>query len=265
MSGYKERVYGQYGDGTKEDERPFRSRSEGLEFHYTKKAMAEYIRPDSRVLEIGCATGYYAMHFADKCREYVGVDLFGPHIDIFRRKIAERGLANVSCQVGDALALPFADGSFDVVCCLGPMYHLPPEQRERAFAEAARVCKPGGTAAFAYINLIGVYVGVCVHDKHRERYPNAETHDFVFRYGTNDEKPFVFYFTTPEEMEAAAARSGLVKLRNMGTDSFITMCAVDQMDDQKFALYLELHDRMVAHESCTGMSNHALLICGKEG
>lgn len=39
------------------------------------------------MLEVGCATGYYATRFAGRCREYVGVDLYPPHTEIFRQKI----------------------------------------------------------------------------------------------------------------------------------------------------------------------------------
>ena len=35
------------------------------------------------------------------------------------------------------------------------------------------------------------------------------------------------------------------------------------MDDEKFAVYMELADEMAKYEPCTGMSNHALLICKK--
>jgi ubiquinone/menaquinone biosynthesis C-methylase UbiE len=264
MHDNQNKILAQYGDGTKEDGRAGSSRSTGLEFHYTKKAMAEHIGKETRVLEIGCATGYYALHFADACKEYVGIDVFPPHIEIFRQKIAEKKLANVSCRMGDAVNLEgMDDNSFDVVCCFGPMYHLPPDERELVFAECARVCKPGGIAAFAYINKTGVYAGACVHDQGRSVYPNKKTNDFVLRLGTDDEKPGVFYFTMPEEMEAAAAKNGLAKLRNMGTDFFVTQCVVDQMDDEKFQHYMELADEMVRYESCTGMSNHALLTCRK--
>ena len=264
MPNYIENVYKQYGDGMGEDSRATRSRSQSLEFHYTKQALDEYINNNTRVLEVGCATGYYAFNFADKCREYVGVDLFPPHIELFKQKIAGSGFSNISCFVGNAKNLDVVESdSFDVVCCLGPMYHLPPVERELVFAECSRVCKPGGVIAFAYINKIGVYVGACVHDEYRSVYPNRKTNDFLLRQGTDDEKPGTFYFTMPEEIEAAAAKHGLVKLRNMGTDSFITMSIVDKMDDETFEIYMELADEMVKHESCTGMSNHALLICRK--
>jgi len=247
-----------------EDNRATNSRTEGLEFHYTKQAMSEHINANSRVLEVGCGTGYYGMYFADKCKEYVGIDLFPQHIDIFRRKIEEQGLNNLSCRIGDATNIEdIEENSFDVVCCFGPLYHLPAEDREIVFAECNRVCKPGGVIAFAYINKIGVYVGACVHDNLREIYPSQRANDTVLALGINDDaRPF--YFTTPEEMEIAAACHGLTKIRNMGTDFFVTMSVVDKMDDDKFALFMKLSDEMVKHESCTGMSNHALLICKKE-
>lgn len=265
MPSNEEKIYTNYSNGVSEDDRANSSRSTGLEFHYTKKVMNEFINNDSRILEIGCATGYYGLYFADKCKEYVGIDLFPPHIDIFKQKIAENNLTNISCMVGDAINLEeIENSSFDVVCCFGPMYHLPPDERELAFAECTRVCKPGGVIAFAYINKIGLYVGACIHDKYRSVYPNKKTNDSVFRLGTDDERPGVFYYTMPEEMEETAKRHELVKIRNMGMDFFITMSVVDQMDDEKFDLYMELADEMVKYESCTGMSNHSLLICRKD-
>lgn len=266
MGSNNNKIISHYEDYTKragEDNRPTSSRSQSLEFHYTKKALDSYINGDVRVLEIGCATGYYAMYYADKCKEYVGIDLFPPHIEIFKRKIADNKLTNVSCMVGDAVNLEgIEDNSFDVVLCLGPMYHLPPEERELVFAECNRVCKPDGVIAFAYSNKIGVYVAACV--LYKNKYPNAKANHYVLELGQSDDNPDLFYFTTPEEIEEAAACHGLVKIRNIGTDSWITMDAVNQMDDEKFAEYMVLADEMFKHESCAGMSNHALLICNNQ-
>lgn len=245
-----------------EDARATSSRAASLEFYYTKQAMDEYITGSSRVLEVGCGTGYYGMYYADRCKEYVGIELYQPHVDIFNRKIAENKLKNVSCRQGDATHLTkIDDGSFDVVCCFGPMYHLSQPDRELVFAECARVCKPGGVVAFAYINKIGAYAGACILDE--EHYPNKLANDYLLRQGTDDLRPGVFFFTTPEQMQQTASYYGLEKIRSMGTDYFVTMGAVNKMDDEKFAAYIELADEMVKHESCAGMSNHALLICRK--
>lgn len=262
MSSTQENVYVQYGDGMREDSRSTSSRSSSLEFYYTKKHLKGFINMSDKVLEIGCATGHYGFYFADKCKEYLGVDLLLMHIDFFNNKIKELGITNLSCQVGDATNLKNIENeSFDVVLCLGPMYHLPADEREIAFSECNRVCKKGGIAAFAYINKIGVYTGACIFSQH---YPNAKTTEYVFEKETDDAKPGTFFFTIPEDIEKAAKEHGFKKIKNLGTDFFITMSIVDKMDDEKFELFKPLAEQMTSYESCTGMSNHALLICRKE-
>jgi len=264
MSTNQDKIYIQYGDGTREDGRSSCSRMAPLEFHYTKKHLEGYITPESRVLEVGCATGYYAMEYVEKCREYVGIDICPAHIAILKKKIADNGLSNLTCQVGDATKLEnIPDGGFDVVLCLGPMYHLPPKERTLAFAQCHRVCKAGGILAFSYINKIGVYAGACVHDSFRAAYPNPQANEFILRQGVDDIKPDTFFFTTPEEMNNAAKRQGLNVIKNLATDFLLDATITDAMDDEKFKLFLELYDLMTSHESCTGMSNHALMICQK--
>ena len=267
MADNKDKVIAHYEDYTKragEDSRAASSRSAWLEFHFTKKAMEEHVNKDCRILEVGCGTGYYGMNFADKCKEYVGIDLFEHHINVFRGKIKERGFKNLSCRIGDAANLEgIADNIFDVVCCFGPMYHLPPEDRELVIAECQRVCKAGGIVAFAYINKIGAYMSACLHDEWRGIYPSRKANDAVLKMGTDDIRPGVFYFTMPEEIENAAARHGLSKIRNIGLDFFGSTGIADKMDDEKFELYLEIFDEGVKYESCTGMSEHAPLICRK--
>ena len=256
--------YEHYTKGIGEDNRATSSRSASLEFHYTKKVMREFINKESQILEIGCGTGYYGMYFADKCKEYVGIDFFQHHIDVFQRKIQENSINNLSCSIGDATNLEgIEDNSFDVVCCFGPMYHLPSDKREIVFAECRRICKSGGVVAFAYINKIGAYMSACLHDEWRSNYPNRKANDSVLIMGTDDIQPDVFYLTMPEEMETAATRYGLSKIRNIGTDFFGNSGIANQMDDEKFELFMEIVDEMIKHESCTGMSEHALLICRK--
>ena len=63
-----------------------------------------------------------------------------------RRRAAARGLGNIAFRTADMLALPDADGVFDrVICRFGLMFCPEPA---RAAAEAARVLKPGGRAAY---------------------------------------------------------------------------------------------------------------------
>ena len=265
MSSNQERILQKYGDGTKENRRAEKSRSGSLEFRYTKQHLEGFITKTDRVLEVGCATGYYGMYYADKCREYVGIDIVPGHIEIFQCKIHEAGLNNVSCRVGDATDLSeIPDRTFDVVLCLGPVYHLPPDEQNKVMAECSRVCRDGGVVAIAYLNSVGEYAGCCVHDEWRAHYPNERANELVLNQYVDDVHEGIFFFTMPERIEADAAQYGLAKIKNLGTHFLTMMSVVNNMTDEQFALLEPLYDQMVSSESCTGMSNHALLICRKE-
>ncbi len=264
MSSNQEQIISMYRGGNEEEGRSLKSRAAGLEFHYTKKLMGEYITRDAHVIELGCATGYYGMFFADACASYTGLDISPDNIDVFCAKIAAQGKRNLTAAVGDATDLcAFADSSFDVIMCLGPMYHLPEDERRKVFAECYRIARPGAIVAFAYINRIGVYAGACVNDDWRSIYPNAKTHQYVFEYNTDDDRPGFFFFTSPEEMEQDATQSGLQIVKNCGLDFFFASCAINAMTEQQFECYMQFADKMCESSSCTGLSNHALLICRK--
>lgn len=263
MASNRGKIISLYSDGG-EDNRAAESRATGLEFHYTKKLLSEYIDSESKVIEIGCATGYYGMFFADKCAHYTGIDISPENIMVYQDKIDKNGILNICAAVGDATDLnEVSDNSFDVVLCLGPMYHLPQEERMKVFSQCYRVAHKGAILAFSYINRLGIYAGACVNDKWRDRYPNAKTSKYVFEFNTDDERPEVFFFTSPEEMEYDAKQKNLKILKNCGLDFFFASCAIDMMNEEQFSCYMEIADRMSNSPSCTGLSNHALLICRK--
>ena len=260
MSSNQESIITWYSEG-KEKDRYQASRSTGMEFHYTKKYLGEYITPASHVIELGCGAGYYGMHFSDKCASYTGVDMSPDNISIFQTNIIAAKANNLSAVVGDATALSdFSDNSFDVVMCLGPMYHLPREERMKVFKECRRIATEGAVIAFAYINRIGVYAGACVLDS---KYPNAEVNKLVFEQDTGDDATGIFIFSSPEEMEADALKNGFTVLNSCGLDFLFASSVIDKMSDTQFECYSELADRMSESPSCTGLSNHALLICRK--
>ena len=247
-----------------EDGRARESRADNLEFHYTKKLLCEFITADTDVIEIGCATGYYGMYFSDFCNTYTGLDLSPNNISIFNDKIVAAGKINISAAVGNALNLSeISDESFDVVLCLGPMYHLSHEERLTAFDECFRIARKGAILAFAYVNRLGVYAAGCFNDKWRVFYPNGEAEKYILDLGTSDEQPGLFFFTSPEEMENDAKQKNLEIIKNCGLDFMFAQCAIENMSEEKFNLYMNLANKMVESPSCTGLSNHALMICKK--
>ncbi|MDR2967782.1 MAG: class I SAM-dependent methyltransferase [Methanobacteriaceae archaeon] len=245
-----------------EENRATLSRADGLEFYFTKKLLEKYVNKQSSVIEIGCGTGYYGMFLSDKCKEYTGVDLTPENIELFNEKILNKKIKNISTIVGDATDLVnIRNNTFDIVLVLGPMYHLPPDERELVFSEAKRICKDNGIIIFAYINKYGAYLQ-CGILAFPDIYPNQKANECVLIKGIDDVNPD-FYYTIPEEIENSAKNHGLTKLKNVGVNFAFNKEQINNMDEEKFRLWLDFSNYLCNSESCTGLSAHSLLVCKK--
>ncbi len=100
----------------------------------------------SRVLDVGCGTGVAAVTAARQGGRVTGIDLSPALIDHARFNATLAGV-EINFSVGDAEALPFRDGEFDVV--LSQFGHMFAPRPDVAIREMLRVLKPGGTLAFS--------------------------------------------------------------------------------------------------------------------
>ncbi|MGY1743892.1 class I SAM-dependent methyltransferase [Blastococcus sp. SYSU D00695] len=95
-----------------------------------------------RVLDVAAGSGNVAVPAALAGADVTASDLTPELLEAGRRS-AERQGARVQWEEGDAEALPYADGTFDVVLsCVGVMFA--PHHRQAA-DELVRVCRSGGT------------------------------------------------------------------------------------------------------------------------
>jgi len=94
-----------------------------------------------RILETAAGTGVLteALHAALPAAEIIATDLNPPMLTEAARRVAA---PNVRFQQADALALPFEDGSFDLVVCQFGVMFFP--DKVRGNAEARRVLRDGG-------------------------------------------------------------------------------------------------------------------------
>ena len=125
---------------------PFERIAETLEDMHRTIVAAVDGGPGRRWLDIGCGTGELAFMAAATGADVTGSDLSPTLIETARRQAAERGV-DVTFEVGDAEALPYADASFDVVTSSVGVIFAPDH---RAVADQlARVCRPGGQLALS--------------------------------------------------------------------------------------------------------------------
>src|SRR5699024_11162377 len=76
------------------------------------------------------------------------------------------GGASARVEVGAALALPFADASFDIVVLSEILEHIPDDAK--AIAEAVRILRPGGTAAVSVPRWLPEKLCWAVSDEYHE-------------------------------------------------------------------------------------------------
>src|SRR5262249_9629246 len=111
----------------------------------TPTAWVEPLDRDMVVLDVACGAAHAAEQIAPHVRQVIGVDLTPALLQSGYERLAAAGIDNVLLQEGDALDLPFVDGSFDLVVCRSSLHHMP--DPAAATAEMARVCRPDGRVA----------------------------------------------------------------------------------------------------------------------
>lgn len=105
------------------------------------------IKAGARVLDIGCGPGRFWAANAGTLPpdlDLMLADLSPGMVDEAVGNViaADSKWRSVAGEVADVCALPFADGSFDIVTAMHMLYHAP--DGDRAVSEIARVLRPGG-------------------------------------------------------------------------------------------------------------------------
>ncbi len=95
---------------------------------------------DMTVLDVGCGTGAHLEAYVDAGATCTGIDASPAMLGRARERIGDRA----TLLLGDAAALPFEDGSFDLVFTALFLHELDPETRVAVLAEMARVTSRDG-------------------------------------------------------------------------------------------------------------------------
>lgn len=109
-------------------------------------AEAADVRSGERVLDVACGNGNATLAAARRFARTTGIDFVPRLLERARARADAEGL-EVDLRDGDAEALPFGDGAFDVVLSTFGVMFAP--DQARAGSELLRVCRPGGRIGLA--------------------------------------------------------------------------------------------------------------------
>lgn len=107
--------------------------------------------PDDVILDAGCGYGRVTERLLSRGARVVGVDISRKMISYCHRELQ----GDFAGAIGDVGDLPFRDGSFNKVVCVGVLAHV--ESPQQVIREFTRVLKPGGTFVTVNNNLLLLY------------------------------------------------------------------------------------------------------------
>jgi ubiquinone/menaquinone biosynthesis C-methylase UbiE len=114
-------------------------------------AQTDLLRPDDKILEIGCGIGTIVHELSKKGHNVIGTDISGEAIEYGRKKY---GCLHLEVQAAEIL--PYEDESFEVVLSFDLFEHI--AEIDKHISEVNRVLHPGGYYLFQtpnrYSNII---------------------------------------------------------------------------------------------------------------
>lgn len=262
------RYYDEFGDG--EWRRLERDPVGRLEFEGTVGALEDHLPPAGRVLDAGGGPGRYAVWLAERGYAVEHLDLSGEQVRIAREKAAEHGVADaVTCRQGDVRALPFAEGAFDAVCCLGgPLSHvLAPAERETAVRELGRVARDGAPVMVSVIGRLNAVRYGLRHglEDHPGMLPElAETGDYTAELvaEAGGEGWAECHFFRADEFEALLEAGGLAVEQLVGLEGPASLLGPDleEAPDAAMSAVREVVASLREDRAVADLSEHILAV-----
>ncbi|HOU11736.1 MAG TPA: methyltransferase domain-containing protein [Anaerolineae bacterium] len=256
-------------DAEREWQRMDRHRTE---FAVTLRALDAHLPPaPAHVLDCGGGPGRYAIALAQRGYDVTLFDLSPDLLALAREKAAAASVTLRGFEQGTATDLSrFADGSFDAVLLMGPLYHLLDEaERRQALAEAYRVVKPGRLVCAAFITRYAA------HRDAAARYPEQafeEAADYRNIAQTGLLPPradgavaFTAYFAHPAEVTPLCRSVGLDVDAVLGVEGVASAheTLLNALEGAAWDFWVDVNYEIAHDPAIHGGAEHLLAVCRK--
>ncbi len=235
-----------------EDGRLQKDKAHSIEFLTTVRYFEKLFPEGATILDACAGTGVYSFYLAEKGYKVTAGDIVPYNVSLIEKKQTKKKLLD-NVYTGNVLDLSmFDDESFDIVLCMGALYHLHDKaERVKTVRECLRVLKNGGILAVAYINRYAAILYNC-----EERLANIDELLEYSKIGTKN----TFYGTTPKEINEIMTDADIETIYNIGTDGicYTIRSKINDSDDITFKKWLEYHYATCEDQNILGYSLHGL-------
>lgn len=209
----------------------------------------------TKILDIGAGTGRYSVSLARMGFDVTAVELCDRNIKVLRDKHE-----NVKTWQGDARNLHFLeDNTFDLTLIFGPLYHLHgDEEKLKAFSEASRVTKKGGTILAAYVmNDYSILTFGFRQNNILTCLKNGSIND---QFHTVSSEKELYDYVRLEDIQRLNQMSGLERIKIIAADgaSDYFRRELNAMDEETFQAFIRYHQTVCERQDLMGASSHTV-------
>lgn len=239
-----------------------------VEFDITKRYLLEYIQDFSRILDIGGGPGRYSIFLAKRGHEVSLLDLSKENIKLARSKAAEAHVEIKEFIHANALELSEkVSGTFDIVLCMGPLYHLPEiDDRLCVIRECLKKLQPGGLIFVSFIsayapmidyiknypeNIVGFKKNLLQYLKNGENIVSTDNPGFT-----------TAYFINPADIEDLMSGFNLRKKVITGIEGLTAQseAKINSLSDEAYEEWLDIIYQTATNQFTWGACEHILYI-----
>ena len=243
-----------------EDKRLNISKAHSIEFLTTTAFIDKYLKEGMKILDIGAGTGAYSIYYAKKGYDVTAVDPVKRNVDNIKSKVIMDKM-KIDIKQGNALNMAeFADESFDIILCLGPLYHLNNDKDKlKCIEETKRVCKKNGKIFYAYLSNDMVFITETI--LYTKNYLDGSLYD----HGNFKLTDGSFCFMTVAHMKHLMELSNLKEVKHIAADGLSELLRenINAFNDQQFKEWFRFHLYTCEKEEMIGYSNHIVFIAEK--
>lgn len=231
-----------------------------VEYITAKKYIDKYIKPNSKIIDIGAGTGKYSIALYNEGHDVTAIELIKHNLMTLKKNCKE-----ITSYQGNAINLSKEkDNTYDLVLLFGPLYHLINfEDKVKALKEAKRILKPNGIIMISYyMNEYAIIKHGFIENNILESKQNNE---FDSTYHITPKDTDLYSMVRLEDIDLLNKTVGLKRLEIISQDgpSDYIRPIINKMDNDTFNEYINYHLTICSRPELLGASSHVLDIVTK--